>query len=104
LRATHRSERFETAKAASGFSSNIRTVTFAAASATPTFALASATSFAADDRLGIVNEEPADATLAGVSETNDADTWNADYGVVYYLKEDPAAGEGQHLQCSARHL
>jgi hypothetical protein len=48
---------------------NIGTVTFAAASATPTFALASATSFAAGDRLGIVNEDPADATLAGVSLT-----------------------------------
>jgi hypothetical protein len=49
--------------------SNIGTVTFAAAGSTPTFALASATSFAAGDRLGIVNEDPADATLAGVSLT-----------------------------------
>jgi hypothetical protein len=49
--------------------SNIGTVTFAAASSTPAFALASATSFAAGDRLGIVNEDPADATLAGVSLT-----------------------------------
>jgi hypothetical protein len=49
--------------------SNIGTVTFAAASTTPVFALASATSFAAGDRLGIVNEDPADATLAGVSLT-----------------------------------
>ena len=49
--------------------SNIGTVTFAAAGATPTFALASPTSFAAGDRLGIVNEDPADATLAGVSLT-----------------------------------
>jgi hypothetical protein len=49
--------------------SNIGTVTFAAASSTPTFALASATSFAAGDRLGIVNQDPADATLAGVSLT-----------------------------------
>jgi hypothetical protein len=49
--------------------SNIGTVTFAAASATPVFALPSATSFAAGDRLGIVNEDPADATLAGVSLT-----------------------------------
>jgi len=48
---------------------NIGTVTFAAASSTPTFALASPTSFAAGDRLGIVNEDPADATLAGVSLT-----------------------------------
>jgi nicotinamide mononucleotide (NMN) deamidase PncC len=49
--------------------SNTGTVTFAAASATPVFALPSATSFAAGDRLGIVNEDPADATLAGVSLT-----------------------------------
>jgi hypothetical protein len=49
--------------------SNIGTVTFVAASATPTFALPSPTSFAAGDRLGIVNEDPADATLAGVSLT-----------------------------------
>jgi biopolymer transport protein ExbB len=27
---------------------------------------------------------------AGAAEENDADTWNADYGVVYHLKEDPA--------------
>jgi hypothetical protein len=27
---------------------------------------------------------------AGAAETNDADTWNADDGVVYHLKEDPA--------------
>jgi hypothetical protein len=47
--------------------SNIGTVTFAAAGFTPVFALASAISFAAGDRLGIVNEDPADATLAGVS-------------------------------------
>ena len=49
--------------------SNIGMVTFAAASAMPIFALPSATSFAAGDRLGIVNEDPADATLAGVSLT-----------------------------------
>jgi hypothetical protein len=49
--------------------SNIGTVTFAAASTTPTFALASATSFAAGDRLAILNEDPADATLAGVCLT-----------------------------------
>jgi hypothetical protein len=49
--------------------SNVGTVTFAAAGSTPTFALASAASFAAGDRLGIVNEDPADATLAGVSLT-----------------------------------
>jgi len=49
--------------------SNIGTVTFAAAGSTPTFALGTPTSFAARDRLGIVNEDPADATLAGVSLT-----------------------------------
>jgi hypothetical protein len=49
--------------------SNIGTVTFAAAGATPTFGLASPTSFAAGDRLAILNEDPADATLAGVSLT-----------------------------------
>jgi hypothetical protein len=49
--------------------SNIGTVTFATASTTPVFALLSATSSAAGDRLGIVNEDPADATLAGVSLT-----------------------------------
>ena len=27
---------------------------------------------------------------AGAAETNDADTWNADYGIVYHLREDPA--------------
>lgn len=48
---------------------NIGTVTFAAASTTPVFALPSATTFVAGDRLGIVNEDPADATLAGVSLT-----------------------------------
>jgi len=47
----------------------IGTVTFAAAGFTPVFALASATSFAAGDRLGVLNEDPADATLAGVSLT-----------------------------------
>jgi hypothetical protein len=26
---------------------------------------------------------------AGAAETNAADTWNGDYGVVYHLKEDP---------------
>jgi hypothetical protein len=48
---------------------NIGTVTFSAASSMPSFALPSPTSFAAGDRLGIVNEDPADATLAGVSLT-----------------------------------
>jgi biopolymer transport protein ExbB len=45
---------------------------------------------------------------AGAAETNDPDTWNADYGVVYHLKEEPrrhrAAGQGQHRQRGARHL
>ena len=27
---------------------------------------------------------------AGAAEANDADTWNADYGIIYHLKEDPA--------------
>jgi hypothetical protein len=27
---------------------------------------------------------------SAAAETNDTDTWNADYGVVYHLKEDPA--------------
>ena len=49
--------------------SNIGTVTFAAVSATPSFALAAPTSFAAGDRLGLINEDPADATLAGASLT-----------------------------------
>jgi hypothetical protein len=49
--------------------SNIGTVTFTAASSTPVFALASATTLVAGDRLGLVNEDPADATLAGVSLT-----------------------------------
>jgi hypothetical protein len=49
--------------------SNIGTVTFAAAGSTPVFALASPTSFATGDRLAILNEDPADATLAGVSLT-----------------------------------
>ena len=44
---------------------------------------------------------------AGAAETNDADTWNADYGVVYHLKETRrhgAPGQGQHRQRGARHL
>ncbi len=54
---------------AAGTSGRAGALTFAAASSTPVFALASPTSFAAGDRLGIVNENPADATLAGVSLT-----------------------------------
>jgi hypothetical protein len=48
---------------------SIGTVIFAAASSTPIFTLASPISFAAGDRLGIFNEDQADATLAGVSLT-----------------------------------
>ena len=32
---------------------------------------------------------------AGAAETNDADTWSPDYGVVYHLKEDPAGAVPQ---------
>ena len=35
------------------------------------------------------NEVTADFEFAGAAETNDADTWNADHGVVYHLKEAP---------------
>ena len=38
---------------------------------------------------------------AGASETNDADTWNADYGVVYHLKEDPAGTAPQARDSTA---
>ena len=38
---------------------------------------------------------------AGTSETNDADTWNADYGVVYHLKEDPAGTAPQARDSTA---
>jgi hypothetical protein len=36
-----------------------------------------------------------------VAETNDADTWNADYGVVYHLKEDPAGTAPQAKDSTA---
>jgi nitrogen fixation protein len=38
---------------------------------------------------------------AGAVETNDADTWNADYGVVYHLKEDPAGTAPQAKDSTA---
>ena len=47
--------------------SNIGTITFTNAGNTAAFSLAGGISFAAGDRLSIVNEDPADATLADVS-------------------------------------
>jgi hypothetical protein len=42
---------------------------------------------------------------AGAAKTNDADTWNADYGVVYHLKEAPAGTAPQAkappMRCTA---
>jgi hypothetical protein len=38
---------------------------------------------------------------AAATEANDADTWNADYGVVYHLKEDPAATAPQARDSTA---
>jgi Domain of unknown function (DUF2341) len=38
---------------------------------------------------------------AGAAEANDADTWNADYGVVYHLKEDPAGTAPQAKDSTA---
>jgi hypothetical protein len=38
---------------------------------------------------------------AGAVEANDADTWNADYGVVYHLKEDPAGTAPQAKDSTA---
>jgi hypothetical protein len=49
--------------------SNIGTITFTNAGSTAAFALSGAISFAPGDRLGIVNEDPADATLADLSIT-----------------------------------
>jgi hypothetical protein len=46
--------------------SGISTLTFAAARTAPMFALHSAIGFVAGDDLCIVNEDPGDATLAGV--------------------------------------
>jgi hypothetical protein len=48
---------------------NIGTITFTGAGSTAAFAMSGALSFAAGDRLSIVNEDPADATLADVSLT-----------------------------------
>jgi hypothetical protein len=48
---------------------NIGTITFTNAGNTAAFAMSGAVSFAAGDRLAIVNEDPADATLADVSIT-----------------------------------
>jgi hypothetical protein len=49
--------------------SNIGTITFTNAGNTAAFAMSGAVSFAPGDRLGIVNEDPADATLADLSIT-----------------------------------
>ena len=49
--------------------SNVGTITFSDAGNTATFALAGGASFAAGDRLAIVNDNPADATLADLSIT-----------------------------------
>jgi hypothetical protein len=49
--------------------SNIGTITFTNAGNTAAFAMSGAISFTPGDRLGIVNEDPADATLADVSIT-----------------------------------
>ncbi len=38
---------------------------------------------------------------AGAAETNDADTWNTEYGVVYHLKEDPAGTSHQAKDSTA---
>ena len=48
---------------------NIGTITFTSSGSTAAFAMSAAVSFAAGDRLSIVNEDPADATLADVSLT-----------------------------------
>jgi hypothetical protein len=47
--------------------SPIGTITFTNAGSTAAFALSGGASFAAGDRLSIVNENPADATLADIS-------------------------------------
>lgn len=49
--------------------SSIGSITFAAAGQTATFSLSGGASFAAGDRLSIINENPADANLADVSIT-----------------------------------
>jgi hypothetical protein len=38
---------------------------------------------------------------AGAAEANDPDTWSADYGVVYHLKEDPAGAAPQSRDSTA---
>jgi len=48
---------------------NIGTITFTGAGNTASFAMAGAQNFAAGDRLAIINEDPADATLADLSIT-----------------------------------
>jgi hypothetical protein len=48
---------------------NIGTITFSDAGNTATFALSGGATFAAGDRLAIVNDSPADATLADLSIT-----------------------------------
>jgi hypothetical protein len=48
---------------------NIGTIAFSDAGNTATFALSGGATFAAGDRLAIVNENPADATLADLSIT-----------------------------------
>jgi hypothetical protein len=72
-------------------------VTFAAASATPTFALASPTSFAAGDRLGIINEDPADATLAGVSLTFAGTRGSGAWGYIVGTYDKDAGTNNQRL-------
>jgi hypothetical protein len=39
---------------------------------------------------------------AGAAEANDADTWNANYGVVYHLKEDDAGMAPQAMDSASR--
>ena len=48
---------------------NVGTITFTSAGSTAAFAMSGAISFAAGDRLSIVNQDPADATLADLSLT-----------------------------------
>jgi hypothetical protein len=48
---------------------SVGSITFGAGSATATFSLAADTAFAPGDRLAIVNQDPADATLADLSIT-----------------------------------
>lgn len=48
---------------------SIGTITFAIASNTPTFTFASATAFAVGDRLQLINQATADATLADIAFT-----------------------------------